>query len=170
MLKNNFASTRKMTIIAMIAAMYVALVIALPWLSFGPVQVRVAEALTILPVLTPVAIVGVGLGCFIANLTSPYGAIDTIVGTLASIIAGILTYRLRNIRFRGLPILSALSPVVVNAVMIGAMLSIAYTGSLSPVVFLTYALSVGAGQMIACVGLGLPLLKMLERTNVLGEV
>jgi len=154
----------------MMAAMYVALVMALPWLSFGPVQVRVAEALTILPVLTPVAIVGVGLGCFIANLASPYGAIDTIVGTLASVIAGVITYRLRHIRFWGLPILSALSPVVVNAVIIGAMLSIMYTGGFNLIVFATYALSVGTGQMIACVALGLPLLKALERTNVLSAV
>ena len=154
----------------MLAAMYTALVMALPWMSFGPVQVRVAEALAILPVLTPVAIVGVGLGCFIANLMSPYGAIDTIVGTAASVIAGVITYRLRHIRFWGLPVLSALSPVIVNAIIIGAMLSIMYTGRLNSVVFATYALSVGAGQMVACVALGLPLLKALERTNVLASV
>jgi len=167
---NQQLSTKRIAAVAMMAAMYVALVMALPWLSFGPFQVRVAEALAILPVFTPFAIIGVSLGCFIANLASPYGVIDTIVGTLASVIAGVITYRLRNIRFWGLPILSALSPVIVNAVIIGAMLSITYTGSLNPVVFATYAISVGAGQMVACVALGLPLLKALERTNVLTAV
>ena len=167
---NSQISTKRIAAVAMMAAMYVATVMALPWLSFGPFQVRVAEALAILPVLTPLAIVGVGLGCLIANLMSPYGAIDAVVGTLASIIAGVLTYRLRGIRFWGLPILSALSPVVVNAVVIGAMLSIMYTGGINPVVFATYALSVGARQMVACVALGLPLLKALERTKVLAVV
>ena len=167
---NPLVSTRRIAAIAMLAAMYVALVMALPWLSFGPFQVRVAEALAVLPVLSPVAIVGVSLGCFIANLASPYGVIDTVVGTLASVIAGVITYRLRGIRFWGLPILSALSPVVVNAIIIGAMLSYMYTGSLNPVAFATYALSVGAGQMIACVALGLPLLKALERTNIFNTI
>jgi len=167
---NSLLSTKRIAAVAMMAAMYVALVMALPWLSFGPFQVRVAEALAILPVLTPFAIIGVGLGCFIANLMSPYGAIDTIVGTAASIIAGVLTYHLRHIRFWGLPILSALSPVIVNAVIIGAMLSIMYTGGFNLVAFATYAVSVGAGQMVACVALGLPLLKALERTNVLAAV
>jgi len=159
-----------MTTIAVIAAVYVALVLVLSFISFGPFQVRVAEALAILPVFGPVAVWGIGLGCFIANLASPYGALDTVVGTLASVIAAILTYRLRSIRFWGLPILSALSPVVVNAIVIGAMLSVAYTGRLDPLTFGAYALSVGAGQMIACVGLGLPLYKAVERTKVLENV
>ena len=173
---NPLMSSRRMAVIAMIAAVYTALVMVLPWLSYGPVQVRIAEALTILPVFTPIAVWGVGLGCFIANLVgwltgaNPLGAIDTIVGTAASVIAGIISYRLRHIRHWGLPILSALSPVVVNALIIGAQLSIIISGSLNPVVFAGYALSVGAGQMVACVGLGLPLFKALERTNLLADV
>jgi len=164
-----------MAVIAMIAAVYTALVMAVPWLSYGPVQVRIAESLTSLPVFTPVAIWGVGLRCFIANLmgwltgANPLGAIDTVVGTVASVIAGIISYRLRGIRHWGLPILSALSPVVVNAVIIGAQLSIIISGTLNPAVFAGYALSVGAGQMIACIGLGLPLFKALERTNLLTD-
>ena len=167
---NRSITTRQIAAVAMMAAMYVALVMALPWLSFGPFQVRVAEALTILPVFTPFAIIGVGLGCLIANMMSPYGIMDAIVGTLASVIAGVLSYKLRGVRFWGLPILSALSPVVVNAIVIGAMLSFMYTGGLNLVVFGTYAFSVGAGQMIACVVLGLPLFKALERTSLLTTI
>jgi len=164
----------------MIAAMYNVLILAvamfMPALNYGMFQVRIAESLTILPVITPVAIWGVGLGCFIANLigwltgANPIGAIDTIVGTAASIIAGIITYRLRNFRIRGWPIASALSPVIVNAIIIGLQLNIVFHGSFIPGAFITYALWVGLGQLIACVGLGLPLWRALERTNILADV
>lgn len=159
-------SSRRIAIIGMIAAMYTALVLATPMFSFGPVQIRIAEALTILPVLTPLAIWGIALGCFVANLVaSPLGPIDAVVGTSASIIAGIITWRLRDFRIHGLPIASALSPVIVNAIIIGAMLSVLYHTPFAPM-----ALSVGAGQMIACMALGLPLLKALERKSILSLV
>jgi len=167
-------STKNIAICGMIAAVYTVLVLATPMLSYNMVQIRIAEALTILPVITPVAIWGVGLGCFVANLVgwltgaNPLGAIDTVVGTAASVIAGIITYRLRNFRIRGWPLLSALSPVIVNAIIIGAQLTIlVYGGSPSLRVFLINAAWVGAGQMIACVVLGLPLLRAVERTNIL---
>ena len=169
-------SPNRIAVIAMIAAVYTVLVLILPWLSYGPVQVRVAEALTLLPVLTPWAIWGVGLGCFVANLwgwltgANPLGALDTVLGTLASVIAGIITYRLRNFRVRGWPILSALSPVVVNAIIIGGQLTVVYHGSFSLRVFGVYALWVGAGQVVACMFLGLPLLKALERKNIFADV
>ena len=169
-------STRRIAVIGMIAAAYTVLVLILPWLSYGPVQVRIAEALTILPVITPVAIWGVVLGCFVANLigwltgANPLGAVDTVVGTAASLIAAVITYRLRNIRWRGLPILSALSPVLVNAVIIGAQISIVFHGGLAPATFATYALWVGLGQTIACMALGLPLFKAFERNKLLADI
>ena len=169
-------SSRRIAVCAMIAAIYTALVLALPWLSYGPVQVRVAEALTILPVLTPWAIVGLGVGVFVSNLVgaiigaNPIGMMDTVFGTSATVIAAAVTYWLRDVRYRGLPVLSALSPVVVNAIIIGAQLSIVYTGTLASVSFLTFALWVGVGQVIACMFLGLPLLKAVQRTNVMARV
>ena len=169
-------TTRQIAVCGMIAAVYTVLVLILPWISYGVVQVRVAEALTILPVITPVAIWGVGLGCFVANLVgwltgaNPLGAIDTIFGTAASVIAGIITYRLRNIRIKGWPVLSALSPVIVNAIIIGAQYSILVYGGFTLSIFLTIAMWVGLGQLIACVVLGLPLWKAVSRTNLLDSV
>lgn len=170
-------SSRRIAVISMIAAVYVVLVLILPWLSYGPIQVRIAEALTILPVITPVAIWGVALGCFVANLigwltgANPIGAIDTVFGTAASIIAGIITYRLRGYRIGGLPILSALSPVLVNAIIVGAQLTVIYyPGNFNLVTFGTFAMWVGLGQVIACMALGLPLLKAFERRKIMADI
>jgi len=165
-------SSRSIAICGLIAAVYTALCLATPILSYSVVQVRVAEALTLLPVLSPIGIWGVTLGCAVSNLVgwlsgaNPIGFLDTIFGTSATLIAAIITYRLRHVRYRGLPVLSALAPVVVNAVVIGAQLSILVTGGLSPLAMLINGASVAAGQLIACVILGLPLVMALEKKGI----
>lgn len=94
-------------------------------LAYGPVQFRVSEVLTLLPIFTPAAIPGVTVGCFIANIAS-FNAVDMIFGTAATLIAALLTYALRNITFKGLPLLAMLPPVIVNAVVIGLELAFFY--------------------------------------------
>lgn len=173
-MKMPIVTTKQLTVIAMIAAIYTVLVVGTVWWSFGPVQIRIAEALTILAVLTPWAIWGIGLGCFVANFvgwvtgTNPLGWVDTIVGTTASVLAGIVSWKLRDIRTANLPLLSAFSPVIFNAVFIGGQLSIVLTGSLAA--FPIFAAQVGAGQVVACMVLGLPLMKAVERTGLLYTV
>lgn len=82
---------------------------------------RVSEALTLLPVLSPDAIVGVTLGCALTNaLGSSMGLIDVVVGTSATLIAALMSWALRKARVFGLPVASSLPPVLVNAVFIGA--------------------------------------------------
>ena len=78
---------------ALIAAAYVALTFLsnIFSLAFGPIQLRVSEVLTLLPIFTPAAIPGVTLGCFIANIAS-FNAVDMIFGTAATLIAALLTY------------------------------------------------------------------------------
>lgn len=87
-------------------------------LSYGPIQLRLSEVLTVLPLFTPAAIPGLTIGCFIANIGS-FNALDMLFGTLATLIAAVLTYLFRNIKFKRLPLLSLLPPVIVNAVIIG---------------------------------------------------
>ena len=82
-------------------------------LAYGPIQLRISEVLTLLPIFTPAAIPGVTIGCFIANIGS-FNALDMIFGTAATLIAAILTYYLRNIRFKGLPFLAMLPPVIIR--------------------------------------------------------
>ena len=167
---------RDMAVCAMIAALYAALCLALAPLSYGPVQVRIAEALTLLPVFSPLCVWGVGLGCAVANLVgfitgaNILGALDIIFGTAATVIAGVLSYRLRNIRFRGLPILSAIPPVLVNALIIGLELMYMLVGTFDMGVFAINALQIGLGQLAACFILGLPLSYVLERTGLAEKI
>ncbi|MGL4483633.1 MAG: QueT transporter family protein, partial [Anaerovoracaceae bacterium] len=81
---------------AIIAAIYAALTIALAPISYGPMQVRIAEALTVLPAITPAAIPGLFIGCALANILGPYGALDIILGSTASLIAAVSSYLLRS--------------------------------------------------------------------------
>ena len=91
------SSSLDMALIAIFAALYAIGVIALAPISYGIVQVRIADALIPLSVVFgyPV-ILGVTIGCFVANLYSPFGAIDIIGGTIANFAASWLAYKLRR--------------------------------------------------------------------------
>ncbi|MDR2770478.1 MAG: QueT transporter family protein [Clostridiales Family XIII bacterium] len=140
---------------AVIGAAYAAVTMALAPLSYGPVQLRVSEALTVLPYFTPAAIPGLFVGCLVSNIISPYGIVDVVCGSLATLLAAALTFLLRQRR-----ILAPLPPVVCNAVIIGAMLYFAYGVNAS---LLANMLWVGAGELIVCYGAGYPLLRVLEK-------
>ena len=94
---NQNPSVRKLVRCGVVAAIYVVLCMALQPLSYGAVQVRVAEALCLLPVFGAEYIAGVVLGCFLANLLGST-IVDVIFGTLATLLACLVTYKLRNIR------------------------------------------------------------------------
>lgn len=151
-----------------IAALYVALtyVSAALNLAYGPVQVRLSEMLTILPVFTPAAVPGLLIGCILGNLQSPLGVVDILCGSLATFIAALLSRSFRQYRIKGLPILSATPPVIINAFIIGLELYIllpAYAGISG---FVYGVISVGIGQVISCYIFGLLLFAAIERSGV----
>ena len=171
MMSRKTFSTRNMVVCAMIAALYTALCLALAPFSYGMVQIRAAEALTLLPVFSPIAIWGVTLGCFVSNLVGFLTGANPLVfdigiGTVATLIAAWLSYWASGVKLFGLPVLSAVPPVVVNAVIIGLELTLLeMAGAFSFTVFLWNMLYVGVGQLIACFGLGLPLVYALTKTG-----
>lgn len=154
-------NTQKLTLAAMTAAAYAALSLlgAVFGLTFGPIQVRFSEALCLLPFLFPETAWGLGVGCLIANLFSPYGALDIVVGSLSTLIAALLTARCRS------PWTAALPPVVCNMVLVGAVLAYETAGT-SAAFWPAYglnALTVGLGEAIACLVLGVLLVKQLPK-------
>ncbi len=157
---------------ALIAALYSAISLALAPITFSTVQVRVSEALTLLPVLTPDAIIGVTLGCFLTNLIGVFtganvlGALDILFGTAATLLAALATRRLAQVRTKGLPLLAAVPPILFNAVVIGAELTWAF-GPRTLTGFLFQAGSVGLGQLISCCVLGLPMIHFIEKKPAL---
>ena len=112
-------SVRRLVRCAVIAAVYVVVCLVLAPFSYGAVQVRVAEALCLLPVFGTEYIVGVTLGCFLANLLGST-VVDVVFGTLATLLACLVTYKLRDIRVKGLAIPASLPPVVFNMIIVGA--------------------------------------------------
>ena len=103
-MQNRQSSLRRLAEAGLIAAMYAALSLVLPMASFGIVQCRLSEALTILAAFTPAAIPGLAVGCVVTNLAglgmgvNPAGAWDLLWGPLATLLAALLTWRLRNLR------------------------------------------------------------------------
>lgn len=159
-------NTQKLTLAAMTAAAYAALSLlgAVFGLTFGPIQVRFSEALCLLPFLFPETAWGLGVGCLIANLFSPYGALDIVVGSLSTLIAALLTARCRS------PWTAALPPVVCNMVLVGAVLAYETAGT-SAAFWPAYglnALTVGLGEAIACLVLGVLLVKQLPKFPISG--
>lgn len=146
----------------LIGGVYAALCLILAPISYGPLQVRVAEALTILPLFTPAAIPGLTVGCLIANLFSggAAGGWDWLFGTLTTLVAALCTYALSR-----WPVLATLPPVVLNALVIGAECAFVGSGGFSWPLFWLFAAEVGAGQLIACTGGGLLLYAGLRRTK-----
>lgn len=153
-----------LTVSAMIAAVYLALTMLFYAISFSPMQSRLAEALTVLPYFTPLAIPGLFVGCLIANILGGNGIWDIIIGSLATLLSAFLTYKLTFNRPRR-KWLAPLPPVLINAVVIGAMLSVLYELPL----FATM-LEVGVGQIIACYVAGFPLMLLFESSKKIGEL
>ena len=154
-------TTRQLATAGILAAVYAGLTLLLPIPQYGGVQLRVAEAMTVLPFLIPEAIPGLAVGCFLANLLgSPY-VLDWVFGTLATLLAAIWTSKLKNRWLAPLP------PVVCNAVIVGA--EIAYFATMDGAAFWPAygfnALTVGLGEVVACYGLGALLLQILAKSK-----
>ncbi|WP_028776790.1 QueT transporter family protein [Shimazuella kribbensis] len=147
-------NTKNITIVAMIAAIYVLLTYLFAPLSFNYIQFRISEVLTVLPFFTRLAIPGLFIGTILSNLLSPVGIYDVIFGSLATLIAAYLTSKTKN-RY-----LAPLPPVIVNAVIIGVLLGV--VGGL-PVSIPWLMLYVGIGELGVCYLLGIPFIFLLER-------
>lgn len=152
-------TTRDLTLASLIAAAYAALTLCLPALSYNVVQIRFAEALTVLPFLFPAAGPGVIIGCLAANLISPLGLVDVVCGTAATAIAALWTGRVKHKWLAPLP------PVLCNMAVVGAMLAWYEVGfgPAFPALFAFNAVTVGLGEAVACYGLGLALLLTLPK-------
>ncbi|MGN0171950.1 MAG: QueT transporter family protein [Acutalibacteraceae bacterium] len=164
-------SLHRLTQAGLIAALYAVLTLIISPIGFGPVQLRLSEALTVLPVFTPAAIPGLTVGCILANAVgiaigaNTAGVLDILFGSAATLLAALCSYALRNIRLFGFPVLSTIPPVLFNAVIIGMELSITVLGGLTWDGFALMALDVGLGQLAACIVGGLILFAALDKTG-----
>ncbi len=154
---------KNLTFAGIVACLYVILTIipGLSVMAFGPIQLRVAEVLTVLPIFNPWAIAGLGVGCAISNLASPMMALDLPLGTLATVLAALCTYYTRK-----KPKLALAMPAIFNGLIIGSVITFFYSDSAAkPLILLGNMLSVAAGEIIVCYALGYPLVKYLKKNK-----
>ncbi len=146
---------------AIIGTIYIILTLSFAPISFGHniFQFRVSEALTILPYFTPAAIPGLFVGCVIANMTGPFGILDIVFGSLATLLAAYTSYRIRHKRY-----LVPMPPVIFNALIVGTYLYYIFLNEADlSTSWLMVTGWVAIGQLGACYGLGYPLLLLLKR-------
>ena len=131
---------------ALIAALYATITVIFAPISFGPVQVRIAEALTILPMFTSAAIPGLFIGCIIANLFGGTIIWDVIFGALATLIGAAGGYRLRNNRW-----LVSIPTIIANGIIVPFVLKYGYGMDMPIILMMLY---VSVGEIIGCYVLG----------------
>ncbi|MBE7022139.1 MAG: QueT transporter family protein [Ruminococcaceae bacterium] len=154
-IKQRSSKTKSLVLSAAIAAIYAVLTLLLAPISYGPVQLRVAEVMTVLPIFTSCAVPGLTVGCIVANLFGGFGLYDIIFGSLATLLGGLGTRALRK-----KPIIAVWPPVLSNAVIVGSMLYFVVPDSPA---LLWNIISVGLSQMLICVGLGIPFIWLLKK-------
>ncbi|MCR5357863.1 MAG: QueT transporter family protein [Lachnospiraceae bacterium] len=147
---------------ALIAALYVALTLIFAPISFGAMQVRIAEALTIMPLFTPVAIPGLFVGCIIANIMGGAIVWDVIFGSLATLIGAALGYVLRKNRW-----LVPIPAVVSNSVIVPLVLKYGYGMDMPLYLLVIY---VALGEIVGCYLLGELLATALLKRGFIGII
>ena len=164
--------SKRMAYAAVIGAAYAALTMALAPISYGPIQMRVSEALCVLPFFMPCATWGLFIGCMIANLISAAGVWDVVFGSIATLGACLciqaLGQRGENASSWLHVILAMLMPVVWNAFIVGGMLTWSLTETRVfqfSKQFWIFAAEVGLGELIVMLVLGVPFLKLLAHSG-----
>lgn len=156
--------TRSIVQAAIIAAIYAALTLLLAPISYGILQFRVSEALTVLPAIMPAAIPGLFVGCLLANILGGFGWVDIVFGSLATLLAAFFTQWLGKKK----PWLAPFPPVVFNTLIVGGYVWFLFTdGSLPLGISLIYF---ALGEAGACFLLGLPLLYLIKGNVYLMKV
>lgn len=166
-------STKYIVQAAVIAALYSTLTILqntlLPGSASMAVQFRVSEVLTVLALFTPAAIPGLTIGCVIANISSlsMLGPYDMIFGSIASLVAAVMMYLLRNVRWFSLPVLAALMPALANGIIVGFEIEFFFVeGGFHFGDFLIQGGLVAIGELAVLIVLGLPLVKLIEKQGI----
>jgi uncharacterized membrane protein len=155
--------TRRLTLAAVVGALYAAttMFISAFGIAYLPIQFRVSEALCVLPYFFPEAAPGLFVGCLVANLLSPYGALDIVFGSLATLIAAVCTAKVRRKWLAPLP------PVIANGLIVGALIAFEEVGFGDgfAAAFAFNCATIAAGEAVSCYVLGGILLKTLPNIS-----
>ncbi|MBR5543362.1 MAG: QueT transporter family protein [Oscillospiraceae bacterium] len=145
----------------LIAAVYAVLTLAFPVLSYGPIQLRVSEALVLLPVVMPESVLGLTFGCLVANTVGVFWGYslpwDMVMGTFATFIAAVITRKIKNKWLAPLP------AVLSNGLIVGTMITYIILPEAEAAPLWYNILTVGAGEAIVSYALGIPLFNIIRK-------
>ena len=160
--ENNRLSTRGLALGGMTAAIYVVLTVVFQPISFGAIQVRIAEIMTLRPILSPYAVPGLFVGCLLANWLGGGIWFDVALGSVATLLAAICTRK-----YREKPPLAALFPAIFNGLIVGPVVYFAYVRApgdpVSVPTLLFNMATVALGELAVCYALGLPMIYGLKK-------
>lgn len=142
---------------AFIAALYVVLTYAANIFGLA-VQLRLSEALTVLPYFTPAAVPGLFIGCILANLFTGGALFDIIFGSIATLLGAVFTRALRKYKY-----LAPVPPIIFNTLIVPPVLMFVYKAEGT---YLYFTATIFIGEVLSCGILGIILLKFLEKTNI----
>ena len=147
-----------------VAALYIVLTYFLAPISYGPLQARISEAMTVFPIFSFNMIPGLTIGCLVSNLINPdnLGPVDIIGGTLATLIAGIFS---RIIGKKNMW-LGIIPPIVANGIIVGGYLPFLLLDTVTWQEVVITMLTVAGGEAAVLVVLGLPLVAVIEKTGL----
>ena len=155
-------STRGLAIGGMVAAIYVVLTLIFQPISFGAIQFRIAEAMTLMPIMTPYAVPGLFVGCLLANWLGGGIWFDVALGSIATLLAAICTRK-----FRDRPPVAAIFPTIFNGLIVGPVVYFAYVRApgdpVSVPTLLFNMATVAFGELVVCYVLGLPMIYGLKK-------
>ena len=160
---------------AIIAALYCVVTLVAAPSSFGPVQFRVSEVFTVLPLFSLAAVPGLTVGCLLSNLIgfmigmNPVGLVDALFGTAATLLAAVVTYYIGKSSKKWVKLAFApLPPVIFNGIIVGTELTLLYMEGLTLEGFLSMGGSVALGELVICYLLGIPLMLVMLKTDSKG--
>lgn len=152
-------NVNKLARIGIVAALYAVLTIFIAPLSYGPIQFRFSEILTLLAFIDPLYIPGLVLGCIISNFFSPFGLTDVIVGSFATFLSVYLISKSKNL------LISSLWPTIMNAIIIGLELYFLVNWP-----FWITALQIAFGEFVVVTIIGYPLFKSILKDSKLVSI
>ena len=154
-------SARGLAMGGMVAAIYVVLTLIFQPISFGAIQFRIAEVMTLMPIMTPYAVPGLFVGCLLANWLGGGIWFDVALGSIATLLAAICTRKCRE-----KPPLAAIFPTIFNGLIVGPVVYFAYVRAPGdPVSVPTLLFNMGTvafGELVVCYALGLPMIYGLK--------
>ena len=155
-------AVKKIVFSAILAAVYFAVTMLLAPISFGPIQCRISEALTIFPFFIPSSMWGLFVGCLLSNFFGGVHILDIVFGSLATLLAGYITSKIKK------PFLVPLPSIIINAIVVGAIITVTSVPADSFLtVFPITMLQVGIGQIGSCALIGLPVLYLIPKISAI---